>query len=314
MTIRRTILAAVVSGGLLLTAGCAGDDVADDDADNDSGSGGGGNVTLASQSFDEAALVTAMYAGILDDLGYEVETKLVDTRPAYLAEFPGSVDIVPEYVAGLGDQLNTDANGEDAAPISTSDLDETLTAMAPLLEEKGITLLAASDAASQNAYFVTQDYSDENGVTKLSDLEGKSLTLAAAPDCEGRADCLAGLTGVYGIDLELLPLGYASPQTYKAVIDNEAQLGQTGTLDGTLDDQGLVLLEDDRGIQPAQNLVPAVSTEFLDEHPDVEEPLEALMAALDNTTLGELIARVSIDRESPEDVADEFLEDQGLVD
>ena len=266
MTIRRTLLAAVVSGGLILTAGCAGDDVADDDADNDT-SGGGGNVTLASQSFDEAALVTAMYAEILEDLGYEVETKLVDTRPAYLAEFPGSVDIVPEYVAGLGDQLNTDANGEDAAAISTSDLDETLTAMAPLLEEKGITLLAASDAASQNAYFVTEAFAEANGVSALSDLEGQSLTLAAAPDCEGRADCLAGLTDVYGIDIELLPLGYASPQTYKAVIDDEAQLGQTGTLDGTLDDQGLVLLEDDRGIQPAQNLVPAVSTEFLDEQP-----------------------------------------------
>ncbi len=313
MTIRRTLLAAVVSGGLLITAGCAGDDVADDDADNDS-AGGGGNVTLASQSFDEAALVTAMYAAILDDLGYEVETKLVDTRPAYLAEFPGSVDIVPEYVAGLGDQLNTDANGEDAAAISSSDIDATLAAMAPLLETEGITLLAASDAASQNAYFVTEDFAESNGVTALSDLEGERLTLAAAPDCEGRADCLAGLTDVYGIDLELLPLGYASPQTYQAVIDDEAQLGQTGTLDGTLDDQGLVLLEDDRGIQPAQNLVPAVSTEFLDEHPDVQEPLEALMAALDNTTLGELIARVSIDRETPEDVAEEFLEDQGLLD
>ena len=314
MTIRRTLVAAVVSGGLLITAGCAGDDVADDDADNDNASGGGGNVILASQSFDEAALVTAMYEAILDDAGYEVEKKLVDTRPAYLSEFPGSVDIVPEYVAGLGDQLNTDANGEDAAPISTSDLDETLTAMEPLLEEKGITLLAASEAASQNAYFVTQDYSDENGVTALSDLEGESITLAAAPDCEGRDDCEAGLTDVYGIDIELLPLGYASPQTYQAVVDGEAELGQTGTLDGTLDDQGLVLLEDDRGIQPAQNLVPAVSTEFLDEHPDVQEPLEALMGALDNTTLGELIARVTIDRETPEDVAEEFLESEGLLD
>ncbi len=310
MTIRRTLVAAVVSGGLLITAGCAGDDVAEDDADNDNASGGGGNVTLASQSFDEAALVTAMYEAILDDAGYEVETKLVDTRPAYLSEFPGSGDIVPEYVAGLGDQLNTDANGEDAAPISTSDLDETLSAMEPLLEEKGITLLAASEAASQNAYFVTQDYSDENGVTALSDLEGESITLAAAPDCEGRDDCEAGLSDVYGIDIELLPLGYASPQTYQAVVDGEAELGQTGTLD----DQGLVLLEDDRGIQPAQNLVPAVSTEFLDEHPDVQEPLEALMGALDNTTLGELIARVTIDRETPEDVAEEFLEEQGLLD
>ena len=37
------------------------------------------------------------------------------------------------------------------------------------------------------------------------------------------------------------------------------------------------------------------------------------MAALDNTTLGELIARVTVDRETPEDVAQDFLEDQGLL-
>lgn len=313
MTIRRTLVAAALSGGLLFAAGCAGDEVAEDDANNDAGSGGG-NVTLASQSFDEAALVTAMYAELLEDAGYEVETKLVDTRPAYLSEFPGSVDIVPEYVAGLGDQLNTDANGENAEPISSSDLDATLEAMQPLLEAKGITLLEPSGAASQNAYFVTQDYSDSNGVTKLSDLEGESIKLAAAPDCEGRDDCEAGLTGVYGIDIELLPLGYASPQTYQAVVGGEAELGQTGTLDGTLDDQGLVLLEDDRGIQPAQNLVPAISSEFLAEHEDVREPLEALMAALDNETLGELIARVSIDRDEPEDVAEDFLKQEGLID
>ena len=312
MTLRRTLTAAALSCGLLVTAGCAGDDLAEDD-DNNNAASGGGAVVIASQKFDEAALVTAMYEELLDDAGYEVETKLVDTRPNYLGEFPGSVDVVPEYVAGLGDQLNTDANGEDAAPISTSDLDGTIEAMQPLLDDKGITLLEASDAASQNAYFVTQEYSDDNGVTKLSDLEGESIKLAAAPDCEGRDDCEAGLTGVYGIDIELLPLGYASPQTYQAVLGGEAELGQTGTLDGTLDDQGLVLLEDDRGIQPAQNLVPAVSTAFLEDHPDVEEPLNALMAALDNATLGELIARVSIDREAPEDVAEEFLEQEGLI-
>lgn len=312
MTLHRTIAAALAAGTLVLAAGCAGDDVADDDAGS-GGGGGGGEVTIASQGFDEAVLVTAMYEAVLTEAGYDVETKFVDTRPAYLSEFPGSVDIVPEYVAGLGDQLNLEVNGEQAGTVSTSDVGETLDAMQPLLQEKGLTLLDPSEAASQNAYFVTEEYSQSNDVTKLSDLEGESVTLAAAPDCKGRADCLAGLTDVYGIDAKLLPLGYASPQTYKSVIDGESQLGQTGTLDGTLDDQGLVLLEDDRGIQPAQNLVPAVSTEFLDEHADVEEPLNELMAALDNETLGELIARVSVDREKAEDVAREFLEEEGLV-
>ncbi len=315
MTLRRTLAAALSVAALVLAAGCSGDDVADDDAGNkDSNSGGGGQVTIASQAFDEAALITAMYQLLLEDAGYDVETQFVDTRDIYLGELPGDVDLVPEYVASLADALNLEANGEEAGAISTSDLDETLSAMQPLLDDKGVSLLEPSEAASQNAYFVTQDYSDSEGVTKLSDLEGESIKLAAAPDCEGRADCEGGLTDVYGIDIELLPLGYASPQTYQAVVEGEAQLGQTGTLDGTLDDQGLVLLEDDRGIQPAQNLVPAVATDFLEEHPDIEEPLNSLMASLDNTTLGELIARVTIDRETPEDVADEFLEDQGLLD
>ena len=307
----RTRTTALAATSFVL-AGCAGDDVADDDASGDGGSGGG-QVTLGTASFDEAVLVTEMYQALLEDAGYEVEVKTVDARPAYLAEFPGSIDIVPEYVAGLGDALNLEINGENAEPISSSDLDATLEAMQPLLEERGITLLETSEAASQNAYFVTEEYSEQNDVTALSDLEGESITLAAAPDCTGRDDCQAGLENVYGIDIELLPLGYASPQTYQAVLDGEAQLGQTGTLDGTLDDQGLVLLEDDKGIQPAQNLVPAVSTEFLEENEDVADPLNELMAALDNETLGELIARVTVDREKAEDVATEWLEEEGLL-
>ncbi len=314
MLLRRPLAAVLTLGLLSFATACADDDLDPDSGDDPSASaGGGGQVTLGSQAFDEAALVTAMYAAVLEDHGYEVETKLVDSRPAYLSELPGDIDIAPEYVAGLGDQLNTDANGEDAPAISTSDTDETLAAMAPLLEAKGVTVLDASPATSQNAYFVTQEFSDSEGVTKLSDLEGQAITLAAAPDCKGRADCEGGLTDVYGIDITLLPLGYASPETFQSVLDGESQLGQTGTLDGTLADQGLLLLEDDRGIQPAQNLIPAVSSEFLAEHEDIEAPLNELMAALDNEILGELLVRVTIDRESVQDVAESFLEDEGLL-
>ncbi|GEP33545.1 glycine/betaine ABC transporter permease [Nocardioides szechwanensis] len=313
MKLRRP-LAVALSTGLLLLAGCAGDDLAEDDNNNsDDSSSTGGAVTLGSQAFDEAALVTAMYAALLEDTGYDVETKLVETRPAYLNELPGEIDIAPEYLAGLGDQLNTDANGEDAAPISTSDTQETLDAMAPLLEEKGITVLEPSEANSQNAYFVTQEFSDSEGVTALSDLEGQSVTLAAAPDCKGRDDCEKGLTEVYGIDITLEPLGYASPETFQAVLEGEAQLGQTSTFDGTLEEQGLLLLEDDRGIQPAQNLIPAVSTEFLGEHPDVGDTLNGLMEVLTNDLLAEALVKVQIDREPVEDVAQQFLEDQGLL-
>ena len=313
----RSAVAALLSAALLTLAGCADDDLDKDEAADPSttpSASGGGSVTIGSQNFDEAALVTAMYAGVLEHAGYDVSTKLVGRRDIYVNQMPDAIQIAPEYVGGIADFMNTTVNGADAESIVTSDTEESIDAVAPLLADKGLTLLAPSEATSQNAYFVTQDFSDAEGVTKLSDLEGRSVVLAAHEDCAGRADCEAGLEKVYGIDItELLPLGYASPQTYKAVLDGEADLGQTGTLDGTLADQGLVLLEDDKGIQPAQNLVPLVAEDFLAEHPDVEQVLDDLMAALDNETLGGLIAQVTVDRETPEDVAEQFLTDQGLI-
>lgn len=310
MQLRRLAAGAVTATVVLATGACAADDLADDSGDG----GGGASVTIASQDFPEAALVTALYAGVLEDAGYDVDTRLVGTRAVYMQQFPGEVDLVPEYVGGISDHLNTSVNGADAEPLTTNDPQESIDAVAPLLEDAGITLLAPAEATSQNAYFVTVERAEDEGLTALSDLEGTQVTLAAAPDCEGRDDCERGLRDVYGIRIaELIPLGYGSPETYRAVVEGEADLGQTGTLDGTLEDQGLVLLEDDRGIQPAQNLVPAISTEFLEQNEDVREPLEALMAELDNETLAGLINRVSVDRERPERVAEEFLAEVGLT-
>src|SRR5690606_31423455 len=97
--------------------------------------------------------------------------------------------------------LNTTTNGADAEPLTTEDAEESIELAQPFLEENGITLLEPSEATDTNAFFVTQDYSESEGVTTLSDLEGKKVVLAAAPDCEGRSDCEGGLTQVYGIDI-----------------------------------------------------------------------------------------------------------------
>ncbi|MEO7629265.1 MAG: glycine betaine ABC transporter substrate-binding protein, partial [Nocardioides sp.] len=85
------------------------------------------------------------------------------------------------------------------------------------------------------------------------------------------------------------------------------------TTDGTLESQGLVVLEDDNQIQPAQNLVPAVGTDFLEEHADLADILNPLMAALTTEKLTELNGRIAVDREKPEDVATGFLTEAGLL-
>ena len=278
------------------------------------GSADKGTVSISGQSFPEAALVASMYEQLLSDAGYSTDVKLVDARDAYMATFPDSIDVVPEYVGGIVNFLNAAKNGENADPLTAGDGQELADAGKELLDAQGITLLDLSEATDTNAFFVTQEFSEKEGVTKLSDLEGMSVKLAAAPDCEGRLDCEGGLSDDYGIKVtEVLPLGYASDQTYQAVIDGETELGETSTTDGTLESQGLVVLEDDKQIQPAQNLVPAVSNTFLADHPDVAEVLNPLMAALTTENLTELNGRVAVDREKPEDVARDFLEQEGLL-
>ena len=63
------------------------------------------------------------------------------------------------------------------------------------------------------------------------------------------------------------------------MLDDESQLGLTATTDGSLESQGLVLLEDDKKIQPAQNLVPAINSDWLADNQDVEDVLNGLMSS-----------------------------------
>jgi len=315
MQVRRSLAAVLAVGSILLATSCADDEISGSPEDEaSSGSADKGTVSISGQSFPEAALVASMYEQLLSDAGYSTDVKLVDARDAYMATFPDSIDVVPEYVGGIVNFLNAAKNGEKAEPLTAGDGQELADAGKELLDAQGITLLDLSEATDTNAFFVTKEFSDKEGVTKLSDLEGMSVKLAAAPDCEGRLDCEGGLSDDYGIKVtEVLPLGYASDQTYQAVIDGETELGETSTTDGTLESQGLVVLEDDKQIQPAQNLVPAVSNTFLADHPDVAEVLNPLMAALTTENLTELNGRVAVDREKPEDVARDFLQQEGLL-
>jgi osmoprotectant transport system substrate-binding protein len=314
----RRLLAGVVAISATLLTACGSSDSSS--TATAPGSGGSstpadkGTVRISGQNFTEAAIVADMYAAVLQHAGYDPQVKLVDTRDVYMKIVPDQIDVVPEYTGAIVEFLNGTYNGSDAKPITVSDPQKTIDAAQPLLKKKGITVLDPSPATDTNAFFVTKKYSDDNGVTTLSDLKGKSVTLAAAPDCKGRLDCEGGLTSAYGIHItKILPLGYASQQTYDSVLNGESELGETSTTDGTLESQGLVLLADDQHIQPAQNLVPMVSSEFLQAHPDVADPLNALMAKLTTEDLTKLNAEVSVDRQKPEDAAQQWLSDAGLI-
>jgi osmoprotectant transport system substrate-binding protein len=313
MPTRRLLTTALVVGAFAL-AGCADTSSSSTATADSSAPTSKGTVRISGQNFTEAEIVADLYAGVLENAGYQPQVKLVGTRDVYMATFPKSIDVVPEYTGGIVDFLIAKDKGANAPVPTTSDPAAAIKEADPLLKKAGITLLDPSGATDTNAFFVTKDYSEQNNVTKLSDLKGKSLALAAAPDCQGRLDCQGGLDKTYGIDItKIIELQYGSQQIFDAVKNGEVQLGETSSTDGTVDSQGMVLLEDDQQIQPAQNLVPAVSSTFLAAHPDVADTLNALMAKLTTAEVSQLNAQVAVDRDKPEDVAQQWLSDQGLI-
>lgn len=138
------------------------------------------------------------------------------------------------------------------------------------------------------------------------------LTLGGPPECPQRPFCIPGFEEVYGIEFgNFVPLDVGGPLTVEALKNGEIDVALLFSTDPAIEENGWVLLEDDKELQAAENITPVVREEVLD--PAIEERLNAISAALDTETMTELNGQVSIEGQDPADVAASFLEDNGLL-
>lgn len=300
--------AALLAIGLLLGACGSGGD------DSDTGSGGTeteekGSIRVGSDGFYEAQIVGAMYALVLEDAGYDVTSQLdLDSREVRLpAMESGEIDVAPEYIASLLSVIDPDSGGATTP-------EEGAESLAPLLEDMGLELLEPSNAVDVNAFVVTPETADKYGLSAMSDLASveDDLTLGAPPECPKRPYCLPGLKDTYDVDLSanFKPLEYGAA-TVQALEAGAIDIALLFSTDPLISQKGLVLLEDDKELQQADNITPLVRSEILND--EIAELLNAVSAALTTDNITPLNARVLIDQEDPEDVARDFLEENGLL-
>ncbi len=307
-------LVGVLATIVMLATACGGDDNKLDSTDSgDKDNGAKGAVVIGSAGFTEIQLMAEMYKLLLDKAGYSASIKVVQNREVYEPALEkGDIDVVPDYAATMTEFLNIKANGQTAEPMATNDKDETVEALNKLGEPLGIKALEAAEAVDQNAFVATEEVAGEKG-SKLSDWDGESVVLAATEECPDRPFCQPGLEETYGLTVtEVLPLGFGTAQVKEAVTSGKPQLGLTGTTDATLEDLGLVVIEDDKGLQLADNLVPVVGKDFADDA-DLADALNALAGELTTEDLTELNRKVDGERQKEADVAKEFLESKGLL-
>jgi len=318
MRLRLTRTVVPFACAALALAACGGSSDADQEAE-DTGAAEDSSTTevvVGGPTFTEAVIMVELYRAVLEDAGYSVDVQTADNREVYAPALQrGEIDVVPDYLGGITEFINRDINGPDADSVATANVEGTLDVLTDLGEEFGIVALEPSGATNQDAFFVTEQFASDNGVATLSGLAalGEPVVLAATEECPERFTCQLGLEEVYGLSIEeVLPLGFGSPQAKQAVVDGEAALGLTGTTDGTLPDLGLVLLQDDLNWQPAQNLTPVLNPDLEGESALVEA-LNRLSDELTTEDLTQMNLRVDQDRQKPEDVARDYLQERGLI-
>ncbi|MEZ5176062.1 MAG: ABC transporter substrate-binding protein [Acidimicrobiia bacterium] len=278
---------------------------------SDGGSQDGTTIVIGSASFGESELLAEIYAQALEDKGFPVERKFgVGSREIYATALEsGELHLVPEYIGSALTYLGGTAS---------SDVEATTEALREAWSPKGISVLEPADAQDKNGFVITESTATALGATKVSDLAaaGGSLVLGGPPECPERPFCLIGLQDVYGLTFaSFRPLDTGGPLTVTALKEGEIDVGLLFTTDGVIAAEGFVLLEDDKGLQPAESIVPAIATSILDEYgDDLTEALNAVSAKLTTAGLTEMNRLVGYVGDDPVQVATDWLKTEGLID
>lgn len=141
-----------------------------------------------------------------------------------------------------------------------------------------------------------------------------TLVFGGPPECPQRPFCLIGLRDVYGLEFaDFRPLDVGGPITVEALANDEIQVALLFSSDPTIEARDFVLLEDDRGLQRADNLVPVVNAEMVSDEPAIADLLNGVSENLTQEDLVELNRQATQERLDPRDIAAAWLEENGLL-
>ena len=210
----------------------------------------------------------------------------------------GLVQLVPEYA---GSALEFISLGRLSA---TSDAGAANRALAGSAAGRGLVAARPAPAQDANAIVVTAATAARYGLRSIADLArvAPRLVFGGPPECPERAYCLPGLQRAYGLRFKaFIPLDAGGPLTLQALEAGSIGVALLFTTDPAIPARHLVILADDRGLQPAENITPLVRRDVIVRYgPNLVALLNRISALLDTGTLRALDAQVELDGHGPQ--------------
>ena len=286
------------------------------------GAAGAQDITVSSKIDTEGGLLGNMILLALQDAGLPVQDRLQlgGTPIMRDAITSGQIDIYPEYTANgafFFNEADSDVwKDAEAGYKRVAELD---------LEQNDIVWLQPSPANNTWAIALRQDVATENDLQTMTQMGewiagGGDVKLAASTEFVTSAAALPAFRETYGFTMSPDQLVQLSGGDTAATIAAAAQ--QTSGVnaamvygtDGGIAPAGLVVMEDDKGVQPVYQPAPIIRAEVLEAHPEIPDILAPIFSSLDLETLQELNGRIQIGGEPAATVARDHLTQAGFLD
>ncbi|OLP54070.1 ABC transporter permease [Rhizobium rhizosphaerae] len=231
----------------------------------------------------------------------------------------GQIDIYPEYTGNAAFFFN-----EAASPVWKEAQAGYEKAKELDYAANKIVWLEPASANNTWAIALKQAVADGASLKTLSDFGkyvqgGGAVKLVASSEFITSPSALPAFQTTYGFQLKPDQLITLSGGDTAATIAAAAQ-GTSGAnaamvygTDGGIGEAGLVVMEDDKGVQPVYRPAPIIREAVLKEHPEIAEILKPIFEKLDLKTLQGLNGRVQVGGEPAAAVAADFLAKNGLA-
>jgi osmoprotectant transport system substrate-binding protein len=161
---------------------------------------------------------------------------------------------------------------------------------------------------------VAKEVAETYDLKTISDLSRVSgnLTFAANPDFLEREDGFKGLEDEYGIQFKAIKeidIGLR----YDAIKSDTVDAITVFSTDGRLQNEEVVILKDDKNFFASYYAATLVRQETLDIYPELQSVLEKLTGIISNEEMIYMNFQVEVENKDPKDVAQDFLQEKGLL-
>lgn len=269
-------------------------------------------LVIAGKLGAEPEILINMYKLLIEDrtdIKVEIKPNFGKTSFLYEALKSGSIDIYPEYTGTITSTLLKNSPMD----LSTNPEEVYTYAKEAILEQDGLMYLAPMAFQNTYALAVAEDYAQDHGIEKISDLAKVQQTAVAGFSLEfnDREDGNIGLKNLYNLQLNVKTMEPAL--RYEAIKNGDVQIVEAFSTDSKVVTYKLKILEDDKQLFPPYQAAPLLTKETLEKYPELEQVLGVLAGNISTEEMTQMNYAVDVEGKSAEQVAREYLEQEGLL-